>query len=123
MTSFHLTDNLKNSINTGLTAETQTSVFYTLSSMPGGIDAPLFVITKNDSEARRITDEISAFFNCDIMWYPKPNVTFHDLDAESPDIRAYRMKVINAVLHNKNVIIVTTPDGLATPLTPEKICF
>lgn len=120
MTAFELNDNIKNAVNTGITSGTETAVYYALGSVRNTQAAPLFVVTKNDSEARRIADELSAFFDCEILWYPKPNINFHDLEAESSDVRAYRMKVINAVLHNNNVIVVTTPDGIMTPLSAKE---
>ena len=117
MSSSQLISNLQNGINTAVSTSCATSVYYLLSTSFEELGSPLFIITKNDSEARRISDELGAFFSGNVLWYPKHQLTFHDLEAESSDIRAYRLKAINAILHDSNTVIVTTPEGLMTPLS------
>lgn len=117
MSPSRLTENLQNGINTAIGTSSVTSVYYLLSAFEEALSSPLFIITKNDSEARRTADELTAFFSCKVLWYPKRQLTFHDLEAESSDIRAYRLKVIDAVLHDKASVIVTSLEGLMTPLS------
>lgn len=114
--------NVINGINVGITSQSETALYYILSQVNNVLDCPLILVTKNDAEARRITDEISAFADTGIYWYPKQQISFHDLEAESSDIRAYRMQAINAVINEERPIIVTTLEGLCTPLT-EKALF
>ena len=100
MSSSQLISNLQNGINTAVSTSCATSVYYLLSTSFEELGSPLFIITKNDSEARRISDELGAFFSGNVLWYPKHQLTFHDLEAESSDIRAYRLKAINAIIHD-----------------------
>ncbi len=118
MNTSELINNFSSGISTALSVPSESALFYLLSDAGTLLGDPLILIVKNDSEARRIRDELTSFFGCPILWYPKSQLTFHDLEAESSDIRAFRMKVINAVLNNEKVIIITTPDGLITPLSP-----
>lgn len=117
MSSSMLTENLQKGINTAVSTTSATAVYYLLGASREALSSPLFIITKNDSEARRTADELAAFFSGTVLWYPKGQLTFHDLEAESSDIRAYRLRAVNAVLHEKAPLIVTSLEGLMTPIT------
>ncbi len=120
MNPSHLTENLLNGINTAVSTPSATAVYYLLGSSDKIPDAPLLVITKSDSEARRLADELGTFFTGNVLWFPKRQLTFHDLEAESADMRAYRLKAVNAVMHEQNSVIVTSLEGLMTPLSDIK---
>lgn len=118
-----ISENLINNVSEAVTAQSETAVYYALSEAFDNIPSHLFFIAKNDPDARRIADELVSFFDCPVLWYPKSQLTFHDLEAESTDIRAFRSKVIDSVLHEKKIIVVTTPEGLLTPLSPKEELF
>lgn len=117
MISSQFTECLAKGIKTGISAQSEAAIYYLLSLAAKATDCPLFIVTKNDTDARRIADELVAFLGEDIFWYPKQQLTFHDFDAESSDIRAYRASAVNAVLNTPKPVIVTTLEGLSTPLT------
>lgn len=116
-----LIQSIKSGSNIGITAQSETALYCLLSQISNLPDCPLIIVTKNDAEARRIADEIVAFTGDNVYWYPKQQLSFHDLEAESSDIRAYRMQAINAVINDNCPIIVTTPEGLCTPLTEKSL--
>ncbi len=121
MISSQLIHCLKNRANTALTCGSETAAYYLLAKIPNELDCPLIIIAKSDTQARQIADELAAFCSQSIYWYPKQQLTFHDLEAESADIRAYRMQAINAVINEEKPVIVTTLEGLAAPLTPKSL--
>lgn len=116
-----LIQNIQNGSSHGISVQSETVVYYLISQLHNTLECPLIIVTKNDAEARRIADESVAFAGNDIYWYPKQQLSFHDLDAESSDIRAYRMQAINAIINEERPIIVTTLDGLCTPLTERSL--
>jgi len=115
-----ITQSLKDGVKLGLCTQIDTAFYYILYQAHKDIDCPLILITKSDSEARKISDELGAFFDCNIYWYPKQQFTFHDLEAESSDVRAFRMQAINAIINEDKPVIVTTLEGLCSPLTPKE---
>ena len=121
MSSVKLIQNLNGGVNTAVTSISEAAIFQTISEAAQALKKPIIIITKNDSEARRIADELTSFCATQILWYPKQQLTFHDLEAESSDIRSYRLKVIDSVLGDECSIIVTTPEGLMTPLCDKSL--
>ncbi len=115
--SDRLISNTNQNLNTAVTAASAMYVYYLLGKAQAESDKALIILAKSDSDARRLADELTAFFPAEVLWYPKQQLTFHDLDAESSDIRAYRLKAIDAVLNNKAPVIVTTVEGLLTQLS------
>ena len=83
MNPSHLTENLLNGINTAVSTPSATAVYYLLGSSDKIPDAPLLVITKSDSEARRLADELGTFFTGNVLWFPKRQLTFHDVHTVS----------------------------------------
>ena len=72
-----------------MVTSSETALFYLLNSDPSLLRWPLFVLTKNDSEARRLSEELNTFFGDRAYWYPKKQLTFHDIETESPDTVSY----------------------------------
>lgn len=121
MIPFQLIQSTQNGVKLGVTVQSETAIYYLLSRIRDSLDCPLIIVTKNDAEARRIADETVAFTGENVYWYPKQQLSFHDLEAESSDIRAYRMQAINAVINEDRPVIVTTLEGLCTPLTEKSL--
>ncbi len=115
--SHQLITNILSGINTAVTASSSMHVYCLLNKLRVQSSKTLILITKNDPDARRLADELTAFFQGEVLWYPKQQLTFHDLDAESSDIRAFRLKALDSVIAGKAPVIVTTVDGLITPLS------
>ena len=109
MDASDLISDIRRGTNTAVVTSSETALFYLLNSDPSLLRWPLFVLTKNDSEARRLSEELNTFFGDRAYWYPKKQLTFHDIETESPDIRAYRMTAIDRLISGQNPIIVTTP--------------
>lgn len=118
MDASDLISDIRRGTNTAVVTSSETALFYLLNSDPSLLRWPLFVLTKNDSEARRLSEELNTFFGDRAYWYPKKQLTFHDIETESPDIRAYRMTAIDRLISGQNPIIVTTPEGFMTTLSP-----
>ncbi|MBE5817176.1 MAG: transcription-repair coupling factor, partial [Clostridiales bacterium] len=81
-------------------------------------DRDILIVSQSDTTARRIADEASSFFQESVLWYPKWQFTFFDIEAESPDIRAYRTNVLCRLLDSKRTVVSTTLEGLLNPLSP-----
>ncbi len=79
------------------------------------------VITHNELEAQKLGDDLRHFLPGKVMNFPAKEMVFYDIDAMSKDVTSKRLNVLESILNNKEMIVVTTADALMQKLPPADV--
>lgn len=79
---------------------------------------PCLVIASNDMEAQRVYNDLNHFQPGIAEYFPAKEVVFYDVDAMSNELIGKRLRVIERLVKNEKLIIVTTPDAYVQKLPP-----
>ena len=84
---------------------------------------PIWIITYNEIQAKRIMQNLSYFEeNDEILYFPKRELVTYDYIAESKDILYERMNVLNKIHTKEAKIVVTTIEAIMQKMiTPKKL--
>ena len=84
---------------------------------------PIWIITYNEIQAKRIIQDLSYFEeNDEILYFPKRELVTYDYIAESKDILYERMNVLNKIHTKEAKIVVTTIEAIMQKMiTPKKL--
>ena len=80
---------------------------------------PVLFITYNELEAERLIQDL-GYFNDDVLFFPKREISVMDYDVGSNDIEYTRMDILNAIHYKKAKIIVTTIEAIMQDMISEK---
>ncbi|MGL6174245.1 MAG: transcription-repair coupling factor [Cellulosilyticaceae bacterium] len=79
------------------------------------------IITSNEVAAKRLYEDFQFLYGEEKVYiYPARDVLFYNADVHSMDITAERMKIIEALLSKKEVIVIIPADALLNPLSPKE---
>ncbi len=92
----------------GLTDVAETAI---LSAINEYTKRPVFLITYNEIQAKKLAENIRYFTN-KVYVFPKKEILTYDYIAESKDLPYERIDVLNKIYDNKNLIIVTTIEAV-----------
>ena len=79
---------------------------------------PVLFITYNELEAERLVKDLS-YFNDEILYFPKREISVMDYDVGSNDIEYTRMDILNQIHYKKAKIIVTTIEAIMQDMITE----
>ena len=80
---------------------------------------PVLFITYNELEAERLVKDLS-YFNDEILYFPKREISIMDYEVGSNDIEYTRMEILNQIHYKKAKIIVTTIESIMQDMINEK---
>lgn len=89
-----------------------------ISGIVSSLDKSAIVICSNNMEAKKIINDINYFADIQAIYFPARDVSYYSIDAENRDNENLRMQVVNAILSNKKIIIVTTADSIIQKMMP-----
>ncbi|MGL4799453.1 MAG: transcription-repair coupling factor [Cellulosilyticaceae bacterium] len=79
------------------------------------------IITQDEISAKKLYEDIQFLYeDKEVYLYPARDILFYNADVHSMDITAERMKIIEAMLMQQNVIIIIPIGALMNPLTPKE---
>ncbi len=79
------------------------------------------IITQDEVSAKKLYEDIQFFYDTqEVYLYPARDILFYNADVHSMDITAERMKIIEALLLKKDVIVIIPAAALLNPLSPKE---
>lgn len=79
------------------------------------------IITSNEISAKRVYEDMQFLYGDEQVYlYPARDILFYNADVHSMDITAERMKIIEALLTGKEMILIIPADALLNPLSPKE---
>ena len=84
---------------------------------------PILMITYNEIQAKQILEDMQNFQKERTVLFPKKEIVTYDYIAESQDLPYERIEVLNQIIENKKLIIVTTIEALMQKLPAKEVLF
>ena len=98
---------------TSLAGAQKAHTIYSLSKYTG---KSCLVVTYNELEAQKLSEDLSYFLPEKVLYFPAKEVIFHDIDAMSKDVMSRRLNVFEKLLSKEEVIVVTTFEAIMQKL-------
>ncbi len=86
------------------------------------IKRPVCIITYNELQANRLTDELKNYVN-EVYFFPKREILTYDYVAESKELPYERIEVLKNIQDNKIKILVTSIESILQPIISKDILF
>ena len=86
------------------------------------IKRPVCIITYNELQAKRLTDELKNYVN-EVYFFPKREILTYDYVAESKELPYERIEVLKNIQDNKIKILVTSIESILQPIISKDILF
>ncbi len=113
-----LNEGLKEQLVTGLSGSTKNLLIATLYKEK---NRPLIVITHNLLQAQKVFEDLTELIDRDnVFMYPDNEMTFIDIDAQSPEILEQRIRVLKNLNSNKQGIYIIPFVGVNKSLPPKE---
>ncbi|WP_018663670.1 transcription-repair coupling factor [Heyndrickxia acidiproducens] len=114
-----LSEGLREQLVSGLSGSAR-SLF--ISSIYRKLNEPAIVLTYNLLQAQKLYDDLSQFVSeKDLFLYPANELIAAELGVASPELRAQRIEVLNALLSRKNCMVIVPMAGLRKILPPIEV--
>ena len=84
---------------------------------------PILMITYNEIQAKQILEDMQNFQKERTVLFPKKEIVTYDYIAESQDLPYERIEVLNQIMENKKLIIITTIEALMQKLPAKEVLF
>ncbi len=82
--------------------------------------APIVVLTYDELSTKQMAEDMEALKGKDkVLIYPARDILFYNADVHSMDITSARLKVIDALINKKDVVIILPVEALLNPLSPK----
>lgn len=81
----------------------------------------ILLITYDEVRARRLYEDIKNFGNKDVVYFPKREVLFYDIDAFSYERSNQRLNVISKLMESKDLVVVASLDSLLDKILVKSI--
>lgn len=81
----------------------------------------ILLITYDEVRARRLYEDIKNFENKNVMYFPKREVLFYDIDAFSYERSNQRLDVLSNLMEDKQLIVVASLDSLLDKILVKSI--
>lgn len=120
------TEIIKNIENTKSPIEISGLTDVSMSSVVSGISEyakkPIFLITYNEIQAKKLVEDIK-YFTEKVTYLPKKEILTYDYVAESKNLPYERIEVLNKILDGKKQIIVTTIEAVQQKIISKEVLF
>ena len=84
------------------------------------IQSPMVVITYDELSAKQLAEDLEVLKGKEsVLIYPARDILFYNADVHSMDITARRLKVIEALTNEEDVVIIIPVEALLNPLSPK----
>ena len=116
-------EEIKNKVSpvilTGLTDVAKTYFTYATSKL---IKQPIFIITYNEIQARRLLKDIQTF-NSNAIFIPKKEIVTYDYIAESKELPYERIEALNKIQENNAEVVITTIEAIMQPMISKEVLY
>ncbi len=83
---------------------------------------PICIVTYNEIRAKQIIQDLK-YFSDKVVFFPKKEIVTYDYIAESKNLPYERIETLNKIYNKKNLIIVTTIEGLMQKLPIKEVLY
>lgn len=83
---------------------------------------PIFLVTYNEIQARKLVKDIETFTK-NVIFIPKKEIVTYDYIAESKDLPYERIEALNKMQESTASIVVTTIEALMQPIIPKEVLY
>ena len=90
----------------------ETSKAHAIFGLIEDLEKSALVITYNDSQAKKIHEDLHYFFGEKVLYFPAEPTIHYFVEAYSPEVSIERLRVLEALAHRKQKIIVTSIDAV-----------
>ncbi len=85
------------------------------------LNLPSLTVTADETEARRICEDMKFFFEDDVIFFSGVDLLFYDVEARGRDITAVRLETLAKLLRGDRCHVVTTIDALQSVTVPKAV--
>jgi transcription-repair coupling factor (superfamily II helicase) len=80
------------------------------------------IVAASDAQARKFYDDLSYFYNGDVLYFPNRDLLFYDIEASAADIKRKRLETLDKLAANPDkYAVVTTVSALLSATVPKAI--
>ena len=83
---------------------------------------PICIVTYNEIQAKQIIENLK-YFSEKIVYFPKKEIVTYDYVAESKNLPYERIEALNQILRKRNLIVVTTIEGLMQKIPTKEVLY
>ena len=94
-----------------------------ISAINGYNKKTILLVTYNEIQAKNIVENLKTFQDDKVVLFPKKEIVTYDYIAESKDLPYQRIETLNKIQESKNLIIVTTIEGLMQKLPAKEVLY
>ena len=108
----------KNIIITDIVNACKGHLGYSLSQFT---NAPIVLITYDELSTKQLAEDLEVLKGKEsVLIYPARDILFYSADVHSMDITAQRLKVMDALVNQKDVTVIIPIEALLNPLSPKE---
>ncbi|MRX72959.1 transcription-repair coupling factor [Bacillus lacus] len=85
------------------------------------INKPILVVTHNLYQAQKVYEDLSSLLGEKVYLYPVNELISSEIAIASPELKAQRVEVLNALIGNENLVVVTPIAALRRILPPKEL--
>ncbi|MTI46483.1 MAG: transcription-repair coupling factor [Firmicutes bacterium] len=105
------------SIN-GLSEE---NISHVISALKEHTDRQILFLSYNEIKSKKIIDDLKFYNKNNIEIFPSRELVFYDIDAHSHEISNQRIKVLNKLSNDENVIVVVSINSFLNKITNKEL--
>lgn len=98
----------------------ETSRSHMIYGMIEDIRSSALIVTYNDTQAKRIYEDLTFFLGKEVVYFPAEPTFYHFAEAHSPDISVNRLQVLEKLIENKQVTVVASIEAITKKMLPKK---
>lgn len=84
-------------------------------------NAPIVLITYDELSTKQLAEDLEVLKGKEsVLIYPARDILFYSADVHSMDITAQRLKVMDALVNQKDVTVIIPIEALLNPLSPKE---
>lgn len=115
-------NNLIKGINEGVTPISvhglgEENIGHIISALNNHTDRQILFLTYNEIRAKKILEDFKFYNGKETEFFPTRELVFYDIEAHSHEISNQRIKVLNRLSNNENVLVVAAIDSILQKIT------
>ncbi len=97
------------------------SIGHFLYALKEETDKQILILTYNDLRARRIYEDFKSLSSKEISFFPKKELIFYDLDANSNENANSRLNIISQLVEGKNLVVISSVEAILEKIISKEI--
>ena len=90
-------------------------------AISGFTSSPMIIVTYDELSTKQLAEDLEVLKGKEsVLIYPARDILFYNADVHSMDITAQRLKVIDALVNRKDVVVIIPVEALLNPISPKE---